>query len=223
MTKFRTPSFNQGSVSKKIKTSPAPNKNFDLILKICISNIWQRNKYAETKIEFKAKRRSNSDKNNNQKPTGTSPANSFKYSRQGLSQETLLKTNETNTEARRVRKNPCWGSYQTKRSKQGPNPRHHWPPFNECVHDTKTKKDFDNKEDYTKQISNSHFHKIIVRQIKRKNVRTFHKRKISCSKVNKVSTHKSSNQKNAGKGFSQKFCENKRHRNRSGTTKYRTS
>ena len=88
MTKFRTPSFNQGSVSKKIKISPAPNKNFDLILKICISNIWQRNKSAETKIEFKAKRRSNSDKNNNQKPTRTSQSNSFKFTQQGRSQET---------------------------------------------------------------------------------------------------------------------------------------
>ena len=79
-----------------------------------------------------------------------------------------------------------------------------------CVQNRKTKKGFDNKEDYTTQISNFHFHKIIARQIKRKNVRKFHKRKEkSVAAKSQQSPLKINPIEETPKGFSQNFVKTK--------------
>ena len=74
-----------------------------------------------------------------------------------------------------MRKDPCRGAYHSKRSKLGPNPHHNSPPMNKVIQDRRRKRSSQRKTEYRQQITNFHFHKIITWQIKRTNVRTFHK------------------------------------------------
>ena len=124
-----------------------------------------------------------------------------------------------------MRKNPCRGSYHTRRSKLGPNPHHHLPPVSKEVVHRKTKGTLTAKKGIL--CANHKFpfpqnYSTANQKKERENI-SQKERKISCTKKSTESQLKKHPIEETSKGFSQNFRENKRNKNRSWVTKYRTS
>ena len=74
-----------------------------------------------------------------------------------------------------MRKNPCRGSYHTRRSKLGPNPHHHLPPVSKEVVHRKTKGTLTAKKGIPSTNHKFSFPQTYTTAKQRKTLRTFHK------------------------------------------------
>ena len=124
-----------------------------------------------------------------------------------------------------MRKNPCRGSFHTKRSKLGPNPYHHLLPMSKEVVDRTKKRTLTAKKGIPSTNHKFPFPQNYSTANQKEECENISqkKRKISCSKKSTESPLKKHPIEARPKGFSQNFRENKRNKNRSWATKYRTS
>ena len=86
-TKFRTSSFNQENQSKT-SVLAGPKQNRPQYLKLVSPTFDIEKNPLKRRYNLKQNDKAITNRNNNQKSTPPSQSNSFKYTRQGLSQET---------------------------------------------------------------------------------------------------------------------------------------